>query len=67
MVDGVTGWEGVAAGKVAPVEADERPEELIVYLESDQLVKERSQPVARARLSVAAGRRCGRCACWASR
>jgi hypothetical protein len=52
MVDSVTGWEGVAVGKPATHEADERPEELIVYLESDQLVKERSQPVARARLSV---------------
>ena len=47
MVDGVTGWEGAAA---AP-RADEDPNELIGYLESDQLVVERSQPVARARLS----------------
>jgi hypothetical protein len=51
MVDGVTGWERAAVGKVAAAQHEERPEELIVYLESDQLVEERSQPVARARLS----------------
>ena len=52
MVDGVTGWEGAAVSTTATPEAEERPEELIVYLESDQLVKERSQPLPRARLSI---------------
>lgn len=51
MLDGVTGWEGAAVTKMAAPADGERPEELIVYLESDQLVKERSQPVERARLS----------------
>jgi hypothetical protein len=54
MVDGVTGWEGSEAQalrtRTAP-EPDEDPIELIGYLESDQLVRERSQPVVRARLS----------------
>lgn len=51
MIDGVTGWEGAEMTKVAAPDVDERLEELIVYLESDQLVRERSQPVPRARLS----------------
>jgi len=56
MVDGITGWEGVAARTLTAPEPDGRPEELIAYLEADQLVEERSQPVARAKLS---GRRRG--------
>ncbi len=51
MIDGVTSWEGAPVGDIAAPEAQERPEELIAYLESDQLVKERSQPVEHARLS----------------
>lgn len=50
MGDGISAWEGAPATAVR--EAGEDPRELIGYLESDQLVVERSQPVPRATLSA---------------
>ena len=50
MLDSVTSYESTPSGTMTPEDA--QPEELIAYLESDQLVQERSQPVPRAKLSA---------------
>ena len=52
MVDAVTDYERAPSATLQAPEPDGQPEELIGYLESDQLVQERSQPVPRARLSA---------------
>ena len=50
MLDAVTNYESAPSGTTTAPE-DGQPEELIAYLESDQLVQERSHPVPRAKLS----------------
>ena len=51
MVDAVTDHGSAPSATLTAPEADGQPEELIAYLESDQLVQERSHPVPRAKLS----------------
>ena len=56
MLDAATEHERAPSNTMTAPEADGQPEEMIGYLESDQLVQERSHPVPRAKLS---GRRRG--------
>ncbi len=51
MVDAVTDYQRPPSATSKAPEADGQPEELIGYLESDQLVHERSHPLPRAKLS----------------
>ena len=43
---------------------DDTEEELVMYLERDQLVADTSRPVARASSGGGPARGCGRYACW---
>lgn len=51
MFDATTDYEHAPSATSTAADADGRPEELIAYLESDQLVQERSHPLPRAKLS----------------
>ena len=51
MVDAVTDLERAPSASSTASDADGLPDELIAYLESDQLVRERSHPLPRAKLS----------------
>ena len=51
MVDAATKYESAPSSAATAPETDGQPEKMIGYLESDQLVRQRSQPVPRAKLS----------------